>query len=107
MKGKIFLKISALFLFICLVGCSYFKPYHVDVQQGNILENKVVQQLETGMSKEEVEDLLGTPVLRNAFNDNYWTYIYTSQINGGNIEKKQLVVHFSGNKLSKIEKKNI
>ena len=107
MKYKILLKFLTLFLFFCLGGCSYVKPYHAPVQQGNVLDNKSVQQLQLGMSKEETEEVLGTPVLRNAFADNYLTYIYTNQINGGKIEKKQLTLYFAENKLAKIEKHNV
>jgi outer membrane protein assembly factor BamE len=107
MNRKTLFRILSVCLFFCLVGCSYVRPYHVPVQQGNVLETKDVQQLALGMSKNEVEDLLGTPVLRNAFADNYWTYVYTNKINGKKLEKKQLIVYFAGNKLVKVEKKNI
>jgi outer membrane protein assembly factor BamE len=87
---------------ITLTGC--VKPYRVDIQQGNVLDEQVVQKLAVGMSKHEVEELLGAPVLGNAFGSDSWSYVYTNQISGGKIEKKQLIVHFAKDKLSKIEK---
>ena len=107
MKYKNLLQILTIILFFGLIGCSHLHPYHVSVRQGNILEAKTVQRLEVGMSKDEVADLFGTPVLRNAFTDRYWTYVYTKQIRGGTIEKKHLVLYFSGNRLTKIERQNI
>jgi outer membrane protein assembly factor BamE len=108
MKPRNLLRILLLFVLCSLVGCGYLRPYHVPIQQGNVLETKVVNQLAIGMSKEDVEDLLGTPILRNAFADNYWTYVYASQAtNGKPAEQKQLVVYFAGNKLVKVEKKNV
>jgi outer membrane protein assembly factor BamE len=90
----------------CVAGCSCLKPYRVPVQQGNILEANAVHKLKIGMTKDEVIDVIGAPVLSNAFAENYWTYIYTNQINGGKIEKKELVLWFSNNRLVKIIRKN-
>lgn len=98
--------ITLLFSSLTLLGCSHnpFRPYRVNVQQGNILEPQTVQKLHLGMTKHEVEDLLGSPVLSNSFADNHWTYIYTNQINGGKIEKKQLLLYFVRDGLAKIMK---
>lgn len=108
---RVFLRVVLPFLFCLSImgvsGCSYVKPYHAPIQQGNILEAKTVQQLAMGMSKSEVEDLLGTPVLYNAFADNYWTYVYTNQVDGGKIEKKQLALYFTRDELTKVEKRNL
>lgn len=97
-----------LFIFIGtlfgLSGCSHLHPYHVPVQQGNILEAKTVQQVEIGMSKHEVTELLGSPVLRNSFDDNLWTYVYTSKTDGQQPLKQQLTLHFSGDRLVSMEK---
>ena len=83
------------FASFCLAGCGCLKPYHMPIQQGNILEEQTVQKLKVGMAKDAVADLIGAPVLGNAFADNYWTYVYTNQINGGKIEKKELVLWFA------------
>jgi len=81
-----------------LSGC-LIKPYQVDVQQGNILKQDDVNQIKPGMSKNEVESILGEPMLRNSFDSDNWTYVYTNQINGGAIEHKCVVMHFVGNRL--------
>jgi outer membrane protein assembly factor BamE len=88
-----------------LAGCSWCKPYKVDIQQGNVIDQKDTKQLKTGMNKNEVQDLLGTPVLSNGFESNHWTYAYTNQINGGKIEKKVIELYFNHDKVVKIDDK--
>ena len=56
-----------------------------------------------GMSKSEVNALLGSPVLQDMFSKNTWTYAYTNQIDGGSIEKKNLVLEFKKDKLVQIK----
>lgn len=84
-----------------LAGC-FLRPYVATVQQGNELTQSQVAHLRIGMSKKAVRSVLGAPVLQNAFNDNYWTYISTKQINGGKIAKRKLVLHFKHDRLVRI-----
>ncbi len=86
-----------------LASCSWIHPYQPSVQQGNILTNTQLERVRVGMSKDQVEEVLGSPVLVNTFNDNYWPYVYTYQRNGGPIIKKQLDLYFSNDRLVRIE----
>lgn len=90
-------------IIICctLIGCH---PYVPDVQQGNIIEQTKVNQLQMGMSKQDVLNLLETPVLVDVFNADIWTYVYTKQIRGGKIMRQDLVLYFKDNQLIKIKK---
>ena len=106
MVTKIMRKYLIKSLCICLIAisCSFIsgciiKPYKVDIQQGNILKQEDVSKIKAGMSKEQVESILGEPMLRNSFDADNWTYVYTNQINGGPIEHKCVIVHFVGNRL--------
>ena len=98
-------KIIILTFLLCLItGCAKIKPYEVDVVQGNVLDQTVVERLHVGMNKPQVANLLGTPVLGSTFEDNYWFYAYTNQINGGRIEKKNVALEFKNNKLIAINR---
>ncbi|MBU0744914.1 MAG: outer membrane protein assembly factor BamE [Gammaproteobacteria bacterium] len=85
---------------ILLSGCH---PYRIDIIQGNLIDDKMRSQLHLGMSKTQVDSLLGTPVLTDTFNPNTWIYAYTKQINGGKIEKRNLVLEFKNNRLIQIK----
>lgn len=86
-------------------GCSYIKPYHVEIQQGNALDTNTLQQIHLGMTKNQVIDLLGNPILNNPFNDNELTYVYNLRSsNGEETQKKHVNLLFAKEKLIKIEK---
>ena len=90
----------------CLSACSYFHIRQTDIQQGNIVNQKMISELHQGMSKEQVSFLLGSPALKSTFNENVWTYVYTFQRGGrGPIKKQHLYVHFKNNRLASISGK--
>lgn len=89
-----------------LTGC-FLKPYSPTIQQGNILIPAKVNSLYYGMNKTRVRALLGTPILSNAFSDDYWSYVYSKQVNGGRITITYLTLTFKNNKLAKINDKTI
>jgi outer membrane protein assembly factor BamE len=93
-------------LFTLLVsGCSIVDSwtYKVNKQQGNITEQKHVDKLEIGMTKEQVKFVLGTPMSVDSFDHDRWDYIYTYQSGNRDATRNNLSVFFENNKLSKIE----
>lgn len=86
---------------LLLGGCLH--PYQPDIQQGNVITPQMRSQLHVGMSKEQVLDLLGDPVLTNLFNDNHWPYVFTYQHSGGRITKKQMDLYFQNDRLIRIQ----
>jgi outer membrane protein assembly factor BamE len=89
-------KIIMLFVIsLSLIGCIH--PYVPNIQQGNVLTPEVIGQLKVGMSKEEVRELLGDPVLTNIFDRRCFVYAYTNQINGGKISGEHVTVCFDAN----------
>lgn len=82
-------------------GCVY-RP---NIQQGNLLEVEDVEQVQTGMTRSQVRYLLGTPMLADPFDPQRWDYIYTFQRGReSNVERAHFVVHFDGDRVSRIEK---
>ncbi len=57
--------------------------YHVPVYQGNLLETKSVEQLQKGMSKAQVLQLLGTPSVADPFHTSRWDYVATERTGRG------------------------
>jgi len=87
---------------ICgLGGC----VYRMDIQQGNYLEGKTVDQLQVGMTRTQVRYLLGTPMVPAVFDKDRWDYVY--YFKGGRWRKPQerrLVVWFKEEKVSKFDR---
>lgn len=82
--------ISLIFSFLILQACSFPGVYKINVQQGNIVTQEMLDQLKPGMTKKQVHFVLGTPTLDNVFNKNIENYVYTYQKAGG--ETKNQVV---------------
>lgn len=78
--------------------------YRIDVPQGNYLEQDKIAQLKVGMTPEQVEYLLGTPMLRNIFETHRWDYVFIKREGYKAAEKYNLFVYFDENGLvSKID----
>ncbi|PCJ51071.1 MAG: outer membrane assembly protein BamE [Gammaproteobacteria bacterium] len=90
---------------LLLSGCSVVDMliYKVSKQQGNITEQKHVDKLEIGMTKEQVKFLIGTPMSVHSFDHDRWDYIYTFQAANLEPTRNNLTVYFENNKLTKIE----
>ena len=61
----------------------------------------MVKQLETGMSKSQVEFILGTPLIKDSFNGNRWDYVYNIRPNQKFLKEKKLTLIFEGDNLVK------
>lgn len=77
--------------------------YKQDIQQGNVLDSDDVAQLQTGMTKRQVQVLLGTPSINSPFHDERWDYMNTYSRRGGAPKKRVLTLYFDGNTLASIE----
>lgn len=100
-----YVTVFLLAVFSFLSACSIFRPYQPDVQQGNLVIERSVSSLQLGMSKQQVESIMGYPVLADNFNDNHWAYTYTFQHSGGPITKKRWDLYFQNDRLVRVEKK--
>ena len=92
-----FKKIAVLLIFLT-TAC----VYKLDVHQGNILEQKDVDKLRFGFTKNQVVFVLGNSVLKDSFSSNKWIYLYQVK-NGdtGEVTSKKLVLEFVNDKLMK------
>ena len=81
-----------------------FKP---TILQGVILDIKEVNQLQLGMSKQSVMNLIGSPSIIDPFHQYQWDYINHSTIDGEIEIRYRLRLIFSGNLLSEIDKSGL
>ena len=89
--------LASLAVCTCLAGCGLV--YKIDVQQGNYVTQDVVAKLKPGMSRSEVRQVLGTPLLSDVFHANRWDY-YFSHVKGGKAQdRKRFYVHFEADKV--------
>lgn len=86
--------LSALVLATLMVACT---PHYVEVRQGNYLTEEVIEQLEIGMTRDQVRYLLGTPVVASPFHADRWDYVYSRKRHREEDEYAYLVVWFDAN----------
>ena len=77
--------------------------YRPDIQQGNVVTQEMVNQLEPGMSRRQVRFLLGTPMLIDVFHQNRWDYVYTLTEGWGDMQMKRIALYFEADQLVRIE----
>lgn len=61
-------------------------PYRVDIQQGNVVTRDQLALIKPGMRREDVRDILGSPMLTDVFHANRWDFVFVSQ-RAGNTDK--------------------
>lgn len=82
---------------LALGGCGVI--YKPDIQQGNLLDARNVQQLKPGMTKQQVLALLGSPSVTSPFAQNRWDYVATMQQRGGKVLERTLTLYFNNETL--------
>ncbi|MFA9488131.1 MULTISPECIES: outer membrane protein assembly factor BamE [unclassified Mannheimia] len=101
--------LAALLVAMSVTACSTVEKvvYRIDVPQGNYLEQDKIDQLRVGMTPEQVEYLLGTPMLKNIFETYRWDYVFIKREAYKDPEQRNLFVYFDSNGLvSKIDDSN-
>ena len=95
MKMKSLLAVALLALGV--MGCSTVKKvvYRIDVPQGNYLEQDKIDQVKIGMDKTQVQYLLGTPMLKDSFNQDRWSYVFIKREGYNEPVQHTLFVHFN------------
>lgn len=82
------------------VACSLPRVHKVAVQQGNVITQDMIDRLKPGMTRSQVAYVMGEPVLRHAFEQDRWDYIYTLQIPGYYNDQKRVSLFFENDVLA-------
>lgn len=77
--------------------------YKLPTRQGNVIEQKQLDQLKTGMTREQVHYLMGTPVASSAFRPDRWDYVGYYRSPRGETTQRVVSVFFDGNTLARVE----
>jgi outer membrane protein assembly factor BamE len=79
--------------------------YRIDIQQGNLLEEDVIDQVEVGMTRSQVQFLLGSPMVQDSFHPDRWDYTYYFQSGRTrDIERRWFIVFFQDDRVVSLEK---
>lgn len=80
---------------------NWVTPYKVDVIQGNFVAKEQIEQLQTGMSRDQVKAVLGTPLMTSLFHADRWDYVFTLKRQGVQPQSFKYTVFFKGDQLER------
>lgn len=78
-------------------------PYKIDVVQGNFVSKEQAAAVKPGMSRVQVREILGTPLLSSVFHADRWDYVFTFKRQGLAPQARNVTVFFKGDSLERIE----
>jgi outer membrane protein assembly factor BamE len=99
---------------VALAGCGSLQPqaerwlglitpYRIDITQGNVVTREQAAQVKPGMSRTQVRDVLGSPLLASAFHADRWDYVFTLRRQGVEPQRRSVVAYFKGDVLERLE----
>lgn len=91
LTGLTFLGLAA------LAGCSFPGVYKIDIQQGNVVTQDMIDQLRPGMTQRQVRFIMGNPLITDTFHARRWDYLYSIQPGGGVRQQERVSLVFDAN----------
>lgn len=95
----------------CLLagGCSFSdfrigfpRVYRIDIPQGNIVTQEMVDKLKPGMTKRQVRYVMGTPLLIDTFEQERWDYVHSTETRKTERQQEQVSLFFDNDLLARI-----
>ena len=77
--------------------------YRIDVQQGNVVEQQMLDRLEIGMERSKVRFIMGTPTLVDPFNQDRWDYVYSLRRGSGEEIAQRVSLYFVDGRLARVD----
>lgn len=84
-------------------ACTFLTPYRLEIQQGHVMTDEAMGKLRAGMTKNQVSQVLGTPLLNDVFHANRWDYVHYVSRRGNMKDQKHVALLFEDEKLARLE----
>ncbi len=97
--------IASVTLTLTLSACSQGPfPYRIDIDQGNIITPTEISQLQIGMTKLQVQYVLGSSLLIDIFHQDRWDYVQQyKRRSSSEVERSHVSLFFNNGKLVSIQ----
>jgi len=79
------------------------KPYRIEVVQGNVVTQETMAQIQPGLGRSQVLQILGAPLLMDIFHKDRWDYVFTIAKQGVSPQKRRISLFFKGDILDHVE----
>lgn len=97
-RNKLILIVSLLMLALAS-GCVYRQT----ISQGNLIKQEDLDQVEVGMTRNQIRFLLGTPMVDDPFHANRWDYVYYLKVGRKDaVAQRWVSIFFADDKVSEI-----
>ena len=96
-RTRLIIGLSLILSTVTLSGCSgigFPGVYLVNIDQGNIVDQDMVDQLKPEMTRRQVRFLLGTPLVEDTFNNDRWDYLRVVRRGNDTLLRRKLTVVF-------------
>jgi len=109
------MRIKLIIVSVLLVSCSEmtmpklpsFTAHKMEINQGNIVTTEMRHKLKLGMTRLQVQAILGTPLVNDAFHANRWDYVYRFEKKAKLLEEQRMTLYFEGESLTRIDDSNM
>lgn len=78
-------------------------PYRIDIVQGNVVTKEQAALLKPGLTRSQVRELLGSPMLTDPFHAQRWDYIFSIRRPGTDAQRRSVVVIFDGDVVKDVQ----
>lgn len=78
-------------------------PYRIDIVQGNVVTKEQLALLKPGLTRNQVREIVGTPLLADPFHADRWDYVFSIRRPGTEPQRRNVVLRFSGDTLASVE----
>jgi outer membrane protein assembly factor BamE len=82
---------------------AFIAPYKPDVIQGNVVTTDQLAQVKPGMTRVQVKEILGSPLITDPFHADRWDYVFTLKRQGFDDQARSFVVLFDKDQVLKID----
>ena len=90
------MRILLISLTLAFIGaCGFPGVYKINIEQGNIVTQEMVNQLKPGMSRRQVNFIMGTPLIKDTFNRNRWDYVFMIRNGSTVLDQSRVAVEFN------------
>ena len=94
-KSNFLKKITFAMMVLFLASCASLSPYKVPILQGNIFDEDDIEKLSEGLSKEQVQFIFGTALIKDPFRSNRWDYYYSVKVGSEMLDESKLSIFFN------------
>ncbi len=81
----------------------FVTPYRVEVVQGNVITSEQIVLAKPGLTRAQVRDVLGSPLLADPFHADRWDYVFTIRRQGAQPQLRRVVARFKADLLESVE----